>query len=73
MKKIEAIIKPFKLEEVKDCLGDIGIEGMTVSLRSKASVARRATPKFIAAANIPLIFFPKSKLKLSFLMPERTT
>jgi nitrogen regulatory protein PII len=31
MKKIEAIIKPFKLEEVKDALGDSGIEGMTVS------------------------------------------
>ena len=31
MKKIEAIIKPFKLEEVKDALSEIGIEGMTVS------------------------------------------
>ena len=31
MKKIEAIIKPFKLEEVKDALADLGIEGMTVS------------------------------------------
>jgi nitrogen regulatory protein P-II 1 len=31
MKKIEAIIKPFKLEEVQDALGEIGIEGMTVS------------------------------------------
>ena len=31
MKKIEAIIKPFKLEEVKDALNEIGIEGMTVS------------------------------------------
>jgi len=31
MKKIEAVIKPFKLEEVKDALHDVGIEGMTVS------------------------------------------
>src|SRR5512138_742551 len=31
MKKIEAIIKPFKLEEVKDALGEVGVEGMTVS------------------------------------------
>jgi nitrogen regulatory protein PII len=31
MKKIEAIIKPFKLEEVKEALLDLGIEGMTVS------------------------------------------
>jgi len=31
MKKVEAIIKPFKLEEVKDALGEIGIVGMTVT------------------------------------------
>ena len=31
MKKIEAIIKPFKMEDVKDALTEIGIEGMTVS------------------------------------------
>lgn len=31
MKKIEAIIKPFKLEEVKDALHEIGVAGMTVS------------------------------------------
>ena len=31
MKKIEAIIKPFKLDEVKDALYDLGVEGMTIS------------------------------------------
>ncbi|MGB7631391.1 MAG: P-II family nitrogen regulator, partial [Candidatus Deferrimicrobium sp.] len=31
MKKIEAIVKPFKLEEVKNALGEIGVTGMTVS------------------------------------------
>lgn len=31
MKKVEAIIKPFKLDEVKDALGDIGVQGMTVT------------------------------------------
>jgi nitrogen regulatory protein P-II 1 len=31
MKKIEAIIKPYKLEEVRDALGDVGIAGMTVT------------------------------------------
>ena len=31
MKKIEAILKPFKIEEVKDALAEVGIEGMTVS------------------------------------------
>ena len=31
MKKIEAIIKPFKLDEVRDALAEVGVEGMTVS------------------------------------------
>src|SRR5580692_480763 len=31
MKKIEAIIKPFKLDEVKDALGEVGVQGMTVT------------------------------------------
>jgi nitrogen regulatory protein P-II 1 len=31
MKKVEAIIKPFKLDEVKDALGEVGVQGMTVS------------------------------------------
>ena len=31
MKKVEAIIKPFKLEEVKDALGEVGVKGMTVT------------------------------------------
>ena len=31
MKKVEAIIKPFKLDEVKDALGEVGIQGMTVT------------------------------------------
>ena len=31
MKKIEAIIKPFKLEEVKESLNEVGVEGMTVT------------------------------------------
>jgi hypothetical protein len=37
MKKIEAIIKPFKLDEVKEALGLIGIEGMTVSGGQRAT------------------------------------
>jgi hypothetical protein len=41
MRKIEAIIKPFKLEEVKDCLGDIGIEGMMPSETASPGNATR--------------------------------
>ena len=37
MKKIEAVIKPFKLEEVKDALAEVGIEGMTVTRRGLSS------------------------------------
>jgi nitrogen regulatory protein PII len=48
MKKIEAIIKPFKLDEVKDALNQIGLKGITVS-RPRASAGRRAIPNFTAA------------------------
>lgn len=48
MKKIEAIIKPFKLDDVREALADVGITGMTVS-EVKASVARRATLSYTVA------------------------
>ena len=50
MKKIEAIIKPFKLEEVKDALSEIGIEGMTVS-EVKGFGRQKGHTESIAAAN----------------------
>jgi nitrogen regulatory protein P-II 1 len=53
MKKLEAIIKPFKLEEVKEALAELGIEGMTVT--EVKGFGRRGPPKFIAAANTPSI------------------
>ena len=56
MKLIKSIIKPFKLEDVKDALSEIGIEGMTV-LEAKGFGDKRATLKFIVAVNTPLIFF----------------
>ena len=58
MKKLEAIIKPFKLEEVKEALAELGIEGMTVT-EVKGSDARKGTPKFTAEANIRSIFSRK--------------
>ena len=48
MKKIEAIIKPFKLDEVKDELNNIGVLGMTVQ-RSKAMEDKKVTLNFIVA------------------------
>ncbi len=48
MKKIEAIIKPFKLDEVKEALQEVGLQGITV-IEAKASAARRATRSSIGA------------------------
>ena len=58
MKKIEAIIKPFKLDEVKEALQEVGLQGITVT-EAKGSAARRDTPNSIAAPNTLLIFSPR--------------
>ena len=52
MKKIEAIIKPFKLAEVKEALSDLGIEGMTVT-EVRGFGRKKATQRFIAAVSTP--------------------
>ena len=59
MKLIKSIIKPFKLEDVKDALSEIGVEGMTV-LEAKGFGRQRDTLKFTAAANILSISCRKS-------------
>ena len=48
MKKVEAIIKPFKLDEVKESLSAVGVQGITVS-EVKGFGGRRATPNSTAA------------------------
>jgi nitrogen regulatory protein PII len=58
MKKIEAIIKPFKLDEVKESLQDVGVQGLSVS-RSRALVVRKAIPSFIAERNMSWTFCPR--------------
>jgi len=55
MKKIEAIIKPFKLDEVKDELNKAGIQGITVS-EVKGLEGRRGIQSFTAVQNMWLIF-----------------
>jgi nitrogen regulatory protein PII len=47
MKKIEAIIKPFKLDEVKEALHEVGVQGITVT-EAKGLDGRRATRNFTA-------------------------
>ena len=65
MKKIEAIIKPFKLDEVKDALQEAVFKGLPL-LRRKVLAAKKATRNSIAAQNMLSIFFRKLNLKLSF-------
>ena len=63
MKLITAIIKPFKLDEVRESLSEIGISGLTV-IEVKVLAARRGIPSYTAAQNMWLIFCLKSNLKL---------
>ena len=63
MKKIEAIIKPFKLEEVKDALGDIGIEGMTVS-EVKGFGRQKGHTEIYRGSEYTVDFLPKIKVEI---------
>ncbi|HTL18136.1 MAG TPA: P-II family nitrogen regulator [Patescibacteria group bacterium] len=63
MKKIEAIIKPFKLEEVKDALGEIGIEGMTVT-EVKGFGRQKGHTEIYRGSEYTVDFLPKIKLEI---------
>ncbi len=63
MKKVEAIIKPFKLEEVKDALGDVGIEGMTVS-EVKGFGRQKGHTEIYRGSEYTVDFLPKIKLEI---------
>ena len=63
MKKVEAIIKPFKLEEVKDSLHAAGIQGLTVS-EVKGFGRQKGHTELYRGAGTLLIFYPRLKLKL---------
>jgi nitrogen regulatory protein PII len=63
MKKIEAIIKPFKLEEVKDALGDVGIEGMTVS-EVKGFGRQKGHTEIYRGSEYTVDFLPKIKIEV---------
>jgi nitrogen regulatory protein PII len=62
MKKIEAIIKPFKLEEVKDALAEVGIEGMTV-VEVKGFGRQKGHTEIYRGAEYTVDFLPKIKLE----------
>ena len=63
MKKIEAIIKPFKLDDVKEALLDIGITGMTVS-EVKGHGRQQGHTELYRGAEYIVDFLPKIKLEL---------
>lgn len=63
MKKIEAIIKPFRLEEVKDALGDVGIEGMTVS-EVKGFGRQKGHTEIYRGSEYTVDFLPKIKIEV---------
>ena len=58
MKKIEAIIKPFKLEEVKEALAEVDVQGMTVT-EVKGFGRQKAIPRSTEVRNTPSTSFPK--------------
>lgn len=63
MRKIEAIIKPFKLDEVKEALGEIGIQGMTVS-EVKGYGRQKGHKEIYRGAEYDVDFVPKLKLEV---------
>ena len=62
MKKIEAIIKPFKLDDVREALGDLGISGMTV-LEVKGFGRQKGHTELYRGAEYVVDFLPKVKVE----------
>jgi nitrogen regulatory protein P-II 1 len=63
MKKIEAIIKPFKLDEVKEALQDVGIQGITVT-EAKGFGRQKGHTELYRGAEYVVDFLPKVKLEI---------
>lgn len=63
MKKIEAIIKPFKLDEVKEALQELGIQGMTV-IEAKGFGRQKGHTELYRGAEYVVDFLPKIKIEL---------
>ncbi len=63
MKKIEAIIKPFKLDDVKEALHDLGLKGMTVS-EVKGFGRQKGHKEIYRGAEYDVDFIPKAKLEI---------
>jgi len=63
MKKIEAIIKPFKLDDVKEALGEIGVQGMTIT-EVKGYGRQKGHKEIYRGAEYVVDFIPKIKIEI---------
>ena len=63
MKKIEAVIKPFKLDEVKEALQEAGLQGITVT-EAKGFGRQKGRPELYRGAEYVVDFLPKVKLEI---------
>ena len=63
MKKVEAIIKPFKLEEVKEALSDLGVQGMTVT-EVKGFGRQKGHSEIYRGSEYTVDFLPKIKIEV---------
>ena len=64
MKKIEAIIKPFKLDEVKEALQEIGLQGITV-IEAKGFGRQKGHTELYRGAEYRVDFLPKTKIEIA--------
>ena len=63
MKKVEAIIKPFKLEDVKEALSEVGVEGMTV-VEVKGFGRQKGHTEIYRGSEYTVDFLPKVKIEI---------
>ncbi|MEL6286248.1 MAG: P-II family nitrogen regulator [Pseudomonadota bacterium] len=63
MKKVEAIVKPFKLDDVKEALHDVGLQGMTV-VEAKGFGRQRGHTELYRGAEYVVDFLPKLKIEV---------
>ena len=70
MKKIEAVIKPFKLDEVREALAEVGVEGMTVS-EVKGFGRQKGHTEIYRGSEYTVDFLPK--IKLEIVVPDENT
>jgi nitrogen regulatory protein P-II 1 len=70
MKKIEAIIKPFKLDEVKEALQEVGVQGITVT-EAKGFGRQKGHTELYRGAEYVVDFLPKVKIEI--VVPEDRT